>query len=173
MHRFLLPAFLILSFTCSAYAAQIEVAFSPEGKAIDLVLKVINKAQKSVHVAAYHFTNGQIAQALAAAHKRGIDVRVVADKVDNSQKKKTSAVGYVVEHGIPMRLNGQYTVLHDKFLVVDGKHVQTGSFNYTIAATQKNAENVLVVWDNPMVAGQYEQEWARLWSAGEAIKLEQ
>jgi phosphatidylserine/phosphatidylglycerophosphate/cardiolipin synthase-like enzyme len=37
-------------------------------------------------------------------------------------------------------------------VISDGKHVQTGSFNYSQAAAKSNSENVLVVWNNPDLA---------------------
>lgn len=49
-------------------------------------------------------------------------------------------------------------------MVIDGKTVETGSFNYTSSADQKNAENVLVLHDVPDLAEAYHQEWMRLWT---------
>ena len=69
-----------------------------------------------------------------------------------------------------MRLNERYVILHHKFMIVDHKHVQTGSFNYSATAVGKNAENVLVIWNAPELAAQYEHEWNRLWKEAEAIE---
>ena len=55
---------------------------------------------------------------------------------------------------------------HNKFIVADGTAVQTGSFNYTSSAAQRNAENVLVVRNAPALASQYGAEWRRLWDEG-------
>ena len=46
--------------------------------------------------------------------------------------------------------------MHNKFMVVDGDAVQTGSFNYTTSAATRNAENVLVVQDSPELAKAYQ-----------------
>ena len=53
--------------------------------------------------------------------------------------------------------------MHNKFMVIDSATVQTGSFNYTNSAEHKNAENVLVLRDNPEIASRYLKEWQRLW----------
>jgi phosphatidylserine/phosphatidylglycerophosphate/cardiolipin synthase-like enzyme len=53
--------------------------------------------------------------------------------------------------------------MHNKFLVIDDTHVQTGSFNYTMSAQQRNAENVVVLWNQPDTAAAYTREWERLW----------
>src|ERR1035437_7092396 len=61
-------------------AGELEVAFSPNGGATDLVIKVIHSAKTSIRVLAYSFTSAPIAQALVEAHKHGVDVQVVVDK---------------------------------------------------------------------------------------------
>jgi phosphatidylserine/phosphatidylglycerophosphate/cardiolipin synthase-like enzyme len=53
-------------------------------------------------------------------------------------------------------------------MVIDGATVETGSFNYTTAATKSNAENALVLRNAAELAKVYAAEWARLWDeAGE------
>jgi len=60
--------------------------------------------------------------------------------------------------GIPVRADYQYAIMHNKFIVVDGQTVELGSFNFTAAAEDKNAENVIVLHDSA-VAQRYSQEW--------------
>lgn len=52
--------------------------------------------------------------------------------------------------------------MHDKFMVVDGKFVLTGSFNWTFQAGSSNQENVLVV-DHPYYCEKYSKEFDTLW----------
>jgi phosphatidylserine/phosphatidylglycerophosphate/cardiolipin synthase-like enzyme len=59
--------------------------------------------------------------------------------------------------------------MHDKFIVVDGEMVETGSFNFTASAEARNAENVLVLRDLA-VAQRYGKEWERLWAESEEMK---
>jgi len=54
-------------------------------------------------------------------------------------------------------------------IVVDGHTVQQGSFNYTKAAEEKNAENVLVSWNNPKLAEVYLKDWGRHWEHSEPV----
>lgn len=147
--------------------ARSSVAFSPKGKSLELVLQVVNSAEKSILVAAYSFTSKPISTALADAHKRGIKVQVVADAKSNGGQY--SAVTFLANQGVPVRLNIRYAIHHHKFLVIDGRHLETGSFNYSAAAASKNAENVLVLWDVPGIAKQYAQEWQRLWLEAEPL----
>lgn len=138
-----------------------EVGFSPSGKSLELVLKAINSAQSDILVAAYSFTSKPIALALLEAQRRGVSVMVVADEKDNV--KKYSAVTFLANSGVAVRLNGNYAIHHHKFMVIDGDSVETGSFNYSEAAVKKNAENALVIWHAPSLALTYTQEWHRLW----------
>ena len=141
-----------------------EAGFSPRGTSLDIILKGINGAERSILVAAYSFTSKPISTALLEAHKRGVAVRVIADKKGNSSRY--TAVNYLANHGVPVRVNGRYAIFHHKFMVIDGRHLETGSFNYSAAAVNKNAENVLLLRDVPEIAGIYAREWEKLWAEG-------
>ena len=132
-----------------------------------LVVKTIGEAQHSVRVAAYSFTLKPIAEALVSAHKHGIDVEVVADK-SNMTARYTTAT-FLANQEVPVKVDYQYAIMHDKFIVVDGTIVEEGSFNYTAAAESRNAENVLVLHD-ASVATQYSREWDRLWAESEVLR---
>jgi phosphatidylserine/phosphatidylglycerophosphate/cardiolipin synthase-like enzyme len=63
---------------------DIEVAFGPEASAAEaLILRNIADAKVSINVAAYAFSSPVIVDALAAARKRGVDVRLVVDRKHN------------------------------------------------------------------------------------------
>ena len=66
--------------------SSFDVGFSPNQGSLQLVLKSIASAHKSIHVAAYSFTSKPIAEALLQAAKRGVDVEVIADEKSNSGK---------------------------------------------------------------------------------------
>lgn len=143
---------------------SVEVAFSPRGGATDTIVRLIDDAERSILVAAYSFTSRDIARALVAAHGRGVDVRAVLDK-SNATDRYTSAT-FLANAGIPTRINDRYAIMHNKFMVMDGTTVQTGSFNYTKAAEQENAENIVILRDAPGFASQYSALWQRLWDEG-------
>lgn len=148
---------------CGSFASDVHItaAFSPKGESLQLVLRGIDSAQKEILVAGYSFTSKPIAEALLAAHKRGVSVRVMVDAKSNTGRY--TAATFLANHEVPVRRNGNYAIMHHKFMVIDGKHVQTGSFNYSAAATSRNAENVLMLWNMPELAQVYVQEWQRLW----------
>ncbi len=161
----LIPFVCTLLFsTPSVVALEVMTGFSPGGTAQTLVLTAISEAQQSIDVAAYSFTSKQVSLALLKAHKRGVVVRVLADEKANSSQY--TAVTFLANQGVSVRLTRQYKIMHNKFSVTDQKSVQTGSFNYSAAADKSNAENVLVLRDSPATAGAYTNEFNRLWAEG-------
>jgi phosphatidylserine/phosphatidylglycerophosphate/cardiolipin synthase-like enzyme len=146
--------------------ASIEVGFSP-GNAEALVLREIAAARQSIDMAAYSFTSPAIAKALVDAHKRGVQVRAVLDKSQLSERY--SGATFLANAGVPVRIDSRYAIMHNKFLVIDGQTVETGSFNYTKAAAGKNAENAIVIRSVPSVVQAYAAEWKRLWDESEPI----
>ncbi|HET8730500.1 MAG TPA: phospholipase D family protein [Moraxellaceae bacterium] len=141
--------------------ATFEVGFSPNHGSLELVVKTIHEAKKQILVAAYAFSSKPVAQALLEASQRGVEVKVVADEKQNG--RSYSAVTFLANQHIAVRLNGNYAIHHNKFMVIDGDTVETGSFNYSAAAASKNAENVLVIRNAAPLAQVYAQEWQRLW----------
>jgi phosphatidylserine/phosphatidylglycerophosphate/cardiolipin synthase-like enzyme len=140
-------------------AGQIETGFSPDGGGERLVLKAVNASTSRLCMAAYSLTSPSIVQALIAAKRRGVDVRIVADDSNARSKSGAAALNLLVGAQIKTRLNSRYAIHHDKFIIVDDRHVQTGSFNYSQAAAKSNSENVLVVWHNEEVAASYLRHW--------------
>jgi phosphatidylserine/phosphatidylglycerophosphate/cardiolipin synthase-like enzyme len=147
---------------------KFEVGFSPDGTSLDIILKGIQQAKKSILVAAYSFTSKPISTALLEAHKRGVRVQVIADKGSNT--RKYSAVTFLANQGVPVRVNENYQIFHHKFMVFDDLHVETGSFNYSAAAVNRNAENVLMIWNNKSIADTYTKQWDLLWDESMDVK---
>jgi len=146
----------------------IEVGFSPEGTAESLVLKVIGSARSSIRLAGYLFTSPVIVRALTDARHRGVDVAVMVDYRNNIEDARSrQALNLLVTSGIETRTVDVYPNHHDKYIVVDGRHVETGSFNFTTTAAKRNSENVLVLWNNPKLAGQYIAHWQSRWKQGQ------
>lgn len=139
-----------------------RVGFSPKGESLSIVLSVINQATQTLSLAAYSLTSKPIANALLEAKARGVNVRVLADKRDNI-RNKNSVINILNKGNVPIRLNGKYAIFHHKFIVADGRSLQTGSFNYSESAVKRNAENVLWIPNDPVLATRYEVEYEKLW----------
>ncbi|EHW9643494.1 phospholipase D family protein [Salmonella enterica subsp. enterica serovar Coeln] len=172
MCRWLLPGLLGLVLCApvpNTYAAIVEAGFSPEGTALQLVLKTIETAQQEIRLMGYSFTSPEVVGALVRAKHRGVDVGVVLDRKANAGKNNNAskaAMNLLVGAGIPVRTVSAYKILHDKVIVADGRNTQVGSFNFSRAADRSNSENVLVVWGDPVLARSYLNHWASRWAQG-------
>jgi phosphatidylserine/phosphatidylglycerophosphate/cardiolipin synthase-like enzyme len=142
--------------------ASFDLGFSPGGSSLDIVLKAISSAKSTLDIACYEFTARDIAAALEAAAHRGIKVRVVADY--KAAHNRYSQIPVLKAAGIPVRLDDHYAIFHHKFMVIDSVSVETGSFNYTTAAIEHNAENALVLWNILPIATRYTTEFEHLWA---------
>lgn len=142
----------------------IEVAFTPWDDAEGALLRAISGARKTIRVQAFLFTSRPLAQALIDAHRRGIDVAVLAD-LEMVSKGENSRIPELAEAGIPVRLEVRYAAAHNKVILVDsgvdGGVVATGSYNFTYSAQARNAENLLIVRGNAPLARAYLANWQR------------
>lgn len=152
---------LCLSLGQIGYAHTLEMATSPKGGSLELVVKVIDSSRSSIKMAAYGLTNKTIANALINKHNSGVEVLVVADRSQVTQK--FSVIKQLVSAGIAVHIDYKYAIQHSKILIIDDKTVETGSFNYTDAAVKNNSENVLVIWDDPKLAAEYSKYWQKMW----------
>jgi phosphatidylserine/phosphatidylglycerophosphate/cardiolipin synthase-like enzyme len=157
-----LAVLLVLSLLCNGLAwAEVRIYFSPNGGCDQAVVQLAGRAQSYLDAACYTFTLNSIADQLLAAKRRGVWVRVIVDKTQASQQ--SSQAQRLAAAGIPVLMNSHSGLMHDKFLVVDGRSVATGSFNWTASATQKNDENLVVFADEPPVAKAFAGQFDRMW----------
>ena len=142
----------------------LQAAFSPWDNVEGLIVDAIGGAKKQVLVQAYLLTSKQIAAVLIAAQHRGIAVKVLAD-ADQVAKVELSKVPDLVAAGIPVWLETRYQNAHNKVILIDpgsaAATVITGSYNFTWSAQHKNAENILIVRQNPSLALRYLANWER------------
>ncbi len=145
-------------------SARVQVAFTPGDDAAALIISAIDRARRQVLVQAYSFTHDGIARALIAAHRRGLDVRVIADR-DQTESMQRGQVPALARAGVPVWLDGGHQSAHNKVMVIDpGQPVAvliTGSYNFTRAAQYKNAENVLFIRGNDALMQAYAGNWQR------------
>lgn len=136
----------------------VNIYFSPKGGCADAIIKEIEQAKTEILVQAYSFTSAPIAKALVDAHKRGIKVEAILDK---SQKKgRYTSATFLINVGIPTYIDDKHSIAHNKIMVIDKEMVITGSFNFTKAAEERNAENLLIITSKEL-ADQYSENWKK------------
>jgi phosphatidylserine/phosphatidylglycerophosphate/cardiolipin synthase-like enzyme len=133
-----------------------EVYFSPKGECTHAIIRELNKAEDTILVQAYSFTSAPIAKALLDAHRRGVKVGVILDKSQRTQSY--SSATFLFNAGIPVKIDAQHSIAHNKVMIIDGETVITGSFNFTKAAEEKNAENLVIIHDKEL-ALLYTKNW--------------
>ncbi len=155
----LMMALLFCAFmgACAAPPVQTDtIYFSPRGGCTDAIVRNLEAARESVLVQAYSFTSEPIAEALIKAHRRGVNVQVILDKSQRTEKHSVARL--LSGAGIPVFIDDKYAIAHNKVMVIDGRIVITGSFNFTRAAEESNAENLVVIQDEE-IAGIYALNW--------------
>ena len=83
--------------------ADISAFFTPSKKCENSIIQRIDKAEKSVDVAVYAINNEDIVKSLKKAHKRGVKIRILTDKLQAGNKK--SKVQELYDFGIKIKLS--------------------------------------------------------------------
>ena len=153
--------FLVLSIiiTLPVFAFNVDVTnvcFSPNGGCTEAIVDQIDNAKSEILIQAYSFTSAPIAKALVNAHKRGVHVEIILDKSNKSEKY--SAGDFIAHMGVTTYIDSRHAIAHNKIIIIDKETVITGSFNFTKAAEEKNAENLLII-KNKKLAEIYIDNW--------------
>ena len=145
-------------------SGTLEVYFPPWDDAQSALLAALEGARSQVLVQAFLLTNRKIADSLVAAHRRGVDVRVLADARQHADNPG-SLLLVLAKAGVPVWLETRYKNAHNKVMVVDAGSAQpvvmTGSFNFTWSAQNMNAENLLIIRGNAALAERFAANWMR------------
>lgn len=155
-------------------ACFVDSGFSPEGSAEQWVYYAIDSAQSSIRLGAYSFTSREVVRRLIDAKDRGVDVAVVVDERSNVDEDRSgrsrAALNSLVKAGIPTRTLAVYQAAHDKDFVVDGRTVETGSYNFSDSAARRNSENAVVIWNCPVTAKLFLDHWQSRWNQAVAYR---
>jgi phosphatidylserine/phosphatidylglycerophosphate/cardiolipin synthase-like enzyme len=138
--------------------APTKLYFSPNGGAAQAIVGEIDDATLEILVQAYSFTSAPIAKALVNAHKRGVSVEVILDK--SQRTAKYTGGTFLANNRIPTYIDAAHAIAHSKIMIIDKQTVITGSFNFTRAAEEKNAENLLVIKSKEL-ASYYLDNWQK------------
>jgi phosphatidylserine/phosphatidylglycerophosphate/cardiolipin synthase-like enzyme len=136
--------------------SAVTVCFTPGGNCTDAIVKALSDAKRTILVQAYSFTSAPIAKALLDAHTRDVQVQVILDK--SQRTEKYSSADFLANQGVPTMIDADHAIAHSKVIIIDGGLVITGSFNFTKSAQEKNAENLLIIRDQALAA-QYTKNW--------------
>lgn len=142
---------------------SVEALFSPNAEIKNRIVAAIDGARTEIAFAIFTFTDDEIAAALRRAQARGVRVRGVADAWQ--ALAEVSQVNGLREAGLDVKKDGFSGLMHNKFVVIDGNQVLTGSVNWTNSAVWRNDESLLVL-KSSAVARKYMAAFEGYYAAG-------
>jgi|GEM_PF-666782 len=135
---------------------KIDLCFTPPSNCARLITDVIDRAKNSIYMQAYGLTHPDIIGSLIKAKGRGVEVRILLDRSNLTQKY--SKIEELKQVGIEVSIDKVSGIAHNKIIIADLDTVVTGSFNFTVSAAKRNVENVLIIQDSN-IAHSYLQNW--------------
>jgi len=135
------------------------------GSIPEKLISLIDSAQQSIHIASFEFNLTPVAEALIAAHERGVEVRWVTDDehgLESDEEDDHGQFEMLEDAGIEVKDDQRSALMHNKFWIFDGHTVWTGSTNITKNGGFRNNNNVMVV-QSTRVAEIYEREFQEMW----------
>jgi cardiolipin hydrolase len=138
-----------------------EAHFSPGEDCRRQLLDLFIAARATLDISVFTISDDRLSNAIMAAHKRGIRVRIITD--NDKAYDQGSDVFDLIERGINVRMDNTENHMHHKFAVVDQSILVNGSFNWTRSASDFNQENILVT-NEPKLVAAYLQEFEQLWA---------
>lgn len=140
-----------------AFPVDVErLCFSPRSGCTEAIVKQIESAKTEILVQAYSFTSAPIAAALVKSHKKGVKVEAILDK--SQKRERYTSATFLKNAGIPTYIDDKHAIAHNKIIIIDKEIVITGSFNFTKAAEERNAENLIII-KSPELAREYLKNW--------------
>jgi phosphatidylserine/phosphatidylglycerophosphate/cardiolipin synthase-like enzyme len=131
------------------------------------IIPLVDKATQNIYFMAYSFTDDKLAQAIIQRAKGKVQVKGIFDggqkKTDDNQNA-SEIDGLACAKNVNIALRRDWTIMHSKVIIIDGKYVITGSLNFSTRANKENDENVVII-DSPKLAALYIKEFNRIWDA--------
>ena len=126
----------------------------------------LNRASGKIDLCIYNFTEAKLADLLIRLFNSGVEVRVITDPhSDKDHPRDHDKVGFLQMAGIPVkspRANTRGALMHNKFVIIDDKHLLMGSFNWTRNAITKNNEAIIKTKSRKIVK-KFHTKFQQLW----------
>ena len=146
--------------TAGSYLHDNNAYFSHFDDIRKKVIGAIEEAHSALDIAVFTISENNIANSISDAHKRGIKVRIITD--DDKINDVGSDIFKLKSRGLNIKIDENNSLMHHKFMVIDGTRVLNGSYNWTRTASEVNNENI-VITNNPTIVKSFSQEFDRLW----------
>ena len=144
--------------------------FSPGDDCLNHILELIDGCENSLDICVFTISDDRIKNALLNAHVENVAIRVISD--NDKLKDEGSDIKELSQRGIAVKIDTTPYHMHHKFMIVDGKILLTGSYNWTRSAARFNQENVLSMQDANVISSfqeHFDELWEKCVSLDEAI----
>ena len=131
----------------TASSVTIEVLYAPNDAPLDRLVALYQQARRYIYVSVYGLTSPRAVEALVAAKKRGVDVRMLTDHERTQDIKQHTALHTLRLAGIPIRVNQHDGLMHLKQVVIDDQINASGSMNHTTSGNAYNDERMDIIID--------------------------
>jgi hypothetical protein len=144
--------------------SAVETYFTRAGdKPEQALIRVIEGAQETLDIAIYSLTHPDIVAAIRDTAKRGVQVRLIEDKIQAGGKSQTEALKILGSAGVALKVNKHSGLMHLKVTIADGQIATGGSFNYSKAAST-NSDEVLTVYRSEEIAREFSEQFEIMWN---------
>ena len=149
-------------------SVQYRIDYSPSSNLEHQDVQTINAAQHNIDAAIYSLTDYTVCDALLAAIKRGVHLRVYRDYEQFEQEQEHSQVRgscsqQLANSGAEVRVKAPAVLMHLKSYEVDGTVLRTGSANISDSG-EKQQDNDLLILRTPVAAQNYQKLFAYMWN---------
>jgi len=133
---------------------------------IDVPLaNAIDEVQNTLDIAAFELNNEVITEAILRAHERGVQIRIVTDDEHGLEDDDSTLADLELEE-IPIVDDSRSALMHNKFMIMDGITVWTGSTNFTANGVYRNNNNLIALRSRRAVIA-YQAEFDEMFLRGE------
>ncbi len=139
---------------------QSAAYFSPGDACREAIIAQIEESRRSIDICVFTITDNRISDALQAAQRRQVQLRIITD--DEKARDPGSDIGVLKRAGMPIATDAGPDHMHHKFALFDHTVLVSGSFNWTRSASNANFENVTVTTDSALITA-FSGEFERLW----------
>ncbi|MBA3530844.1 MAG: hypothetical protein H0T73_02830, partial [Ardenticatenales bacterium] len=125
----------------------------------------IDSATSTVDMAIYQLDAPPVVQALNDALERDVTVRIVTSTEVMEDEDESADFVDLADAGVEVVDGNPNAIMHNKFVVVDGQAVWTGSWNFTAHDTYRYNNNGIIV-RSPDLAANYTATFEKMWNDG-------
>ena len=141
-----------------------DAYFSPGEACRNVIISQIKSATSLLQICVFTISDDYITDAIISSHKRGTQIKIITD--NDKSLDEGSDIEQIAKLGIAVKMDRTTDHMHHKFMLVDGKALITGSYNWTRSAAKFNHENILLTREVGVVKS-FLKEFDQLWKVTE------